>query len=88
MEILHLPKVEGMMWAKLNPETNLLEFFSCVDSGYYKQEDFTQVTNEYMDQYIEDNYPNIDPSSMPPGFEPTNGIDTRDPNAYLVIGTE
>ena len=34
MNILHLPVVEGKKWAKLNPDTNLYEFFTCVDSGY------------------------------------------------------
>ena len=86
MNALHLPVVEGKKWAKLNKDTNLLEFFACVDSGRFKAEDYTQVTDEYMNQYIEENYPKIDSSLMPPEYEPTNGIDTRDPNAQLVIG--
>ena len=90
MEILHLPAVKGMKWAKMNTETNLLEFFYCVNSGYYKAEDYTQVTDEFVNQYIKEkyielNYPKIDSSLMPPGYEPTNGIDPRDPNAHLVI---
>ena len=57
MNTLHLPVTEGHKWAKRNPETDLLEFFTCVDSGYFKQEDYTLVTDEYAEQYIAENYP-------------------------------
>ncbi len=57
MNTLHLPKVDGKQWAKRNPDTDLLEFFVCVDSGFYSQEDYFQVTDEFVEQYIAENYP-------------------------------
>ena len=57
MEKLRLDPVQGHKWAKMNDEIGLLEFFTCVSSGYFKQEDYTLVTDEYAEQYIAENYP-------------------------------
>ena len=70
MNTLHLPVTEGHKWAKRNLDTDLLEFFTCVDSGYFKQEDYTLVTDEYMEQYIEENYPKEEPLEEEQGNTP------------------
>lgn len=70
MNTIHLPVTEGHKWAKMNQETQLLEFFTCVDSGYYKEEDYELVTDEFMNQYIEENYPKPEPSP----YEEDNGV--------------
>lgn len=74
MNTIHLPVTAGHKWAKLNEETQLLEFFTCVDSGYYKEEDYELVTDEFMNQYIEEKYPKPEPSP----YEEENGEETPD----------
>lgn len=72
MNTIHLPVTAGHKWAKMNQETQLLEFFTCVDSGYYKEEDYELVTDEFMNQYIEEKYPKPEPSP----YEEDNGDET------------
>lgn len=74
MNTIHLPVIAGHKWAKMNQETQLLEFFVCVDSGYYKEEDYELVTDDFMNQYIEENYPKPEPSP----YEDENGEETPD----------
>ena len=74
MNTIHLPVTAGHKWAKMNEETQLLEFFTCVDSGYYKEEDYELVTDDFMNQYIEENYPKPEPSP----YEKDNAVETPD----------
>lgn len=77
MNTIHLPVTAGHKWAKMNEETQLLEFFTCVDSGYYKEEDYELVTDEFMNQYIDENYPKPEPSP----YEEENGGEIQDSSA-------
>lgn len=77
MNTIHLPVTAGHKWAKMNQETQLLEFFTCVDSGYYKEEDYELVTDEFMNQYIEENYVN----------EEENGGETPDSSTAPLLDT-
>jgi len=60
-EILHLPVNPGFHWAKVNEETGLKEFFVCVDSGYYKREDYELIEDSEMNAYIDEFYPKPEP---------------------------
>lgn len=65
MNTIHLPATKGHKWAKMNEKTQLLEFFTCVDSGYYKEEDYELVTDAFMHQYINENYPKPEDNEVP-----------------------
>ena len=56
-EMLHLPVNPGFHWAKINENTGLKEFFACVDSGYYKREDYELIEDSEMNAYINEFYP-------------------------------
>ena len=81
MSTIHLPVTAGHKWAKMNQETQLLEFFTCVDSGYYKESDYELVTDDFMEQYIDEMYPKPEPSP----YEEENGGETPDSSAEPLL---
>jgi len=57
---MRLEHIENKWWMKptVDEEGNAIEeFFWCVDTEYYTQDDYTLVTNEYKEQWEAEHMP-------------------------------